>query len=374
MNILILAFEFPPAAGGMGQYAYQIAKNLYSYGHNVTAVVAYENFSQKNYNNFIKSVPFKIERFRNFNGRTINVLLSFGFFRNLVLKNQPDIIIVATPNAAILGYSFKKLYNIPYVIIGHGSEFLPLNFLHDLQIRLFYSFSDLIIPNSNFTKKLIEKTSISNKNITVINPGADDLLYDYKKYPRNELDKKVILSVGALSIRKGHKHVIDAVEVLSNRLEKFEYWIIGKGPEEANIKEYIKNKKLENYVKLIGFVPTKELPIYYSRADIFILNSSDNDPFQVEGFGIVLIEANLMGIPVIGSKNSGMEDAIENGFNGFLIDTKNPQEIAETIKILLSDDKKARKMGLNGYTRAKAKFTWKITVEQINSHLEKHKN
>ena len=114
--------------------------------------------------------------------------------------------------------------------------------------------------------------------------------------------------------------------------------------------------------------------MYYSQADIFILNSSDDDPFQIEGFGIVLIEANLMGIPVIGSKNSGMEDAIENGFNGFLIDTKNPKEIADTLKRLLCDDKKAKEMGLNGYNRAKTEFTWKKTVENINRYLEKYKN
>ena len=111
----------------------------------------------------------------------------------------------------------------------------------------------------------------------------------------------------------------------------------------------------------------EELPKYYRDADIFILGSSDLNPTQVEGFGIVLVEANLMKKPVIGSRGTGMEEIIIPGYNGLLVDMKNASEVATAIESLLIDKQKALLLGENGYKHVIENFTWSKFGHQLNS-------
>ena len=138
------------------------------------------------------------------------------------------------------------------------------------------------------------------------------------------------------------------------------------------LQKLIEQKSLEKIVRFFGYVPTEELPIYYSQADVFILNSSNVDMKQVEGFGIVLIEAGLMKLPVIGAKDTGMEEAIDDGETGLLVDTRNPIDILAALKKILLHEEYAKELGQKGYERAKKSFTWDKMVRQLNQYIEKY--
>lgn len=367
MNILIISFEFPPDPGGMGEYAFQAANNL-SRNHKVTALVAFNKLPLKNYENFILNQNFTIEWLKGYNGKTSFLIRKIIKIRKICVQDNINLILVVSPNAGIISYIFNKIYNIPYFMVGHGSEFLPANPRRDFLIKLYYNNCNLILANSNFTIGLISKYSINNKNITLLFPGGDDTLFDLSLYPKRVYSSKIILlSVGALSVRKGHKYVIEAVNELKNDFPDLEYWIIGQGSEKQKLKEYIKEKKLKDIVKLIGFVKRTELPEYYAKANLLILNSNSKDKTQVEGFGIVLIEAHLMKLPVIGAINSGMVDAIIEGENGELVDSEDISDIRKVIKSFLKDPHKMKLYGENGYMRAKQEFTWKVFGEKLNS-------
>lgn len=368
MNITVISSEFPPEPGGIGEYSYQVADKLSALGYNITALICYQSIDEDIFTDFRKRQKFKIARIDGYDGKTTFLFKNIYNFKRIVVKNSTDLIIVVHPIFGLIGRILKIWIGIPYVIIGHGSEFIKINKLRDFLIKFSYEGSVITLPNSNFTASLIKKARINCNRIIVLYPGADDQLFDFSKYLRaSEKKKKIILSVGALSLRKGHKDIIDALDILKNSYADFEYWIIGKGSEYINIKIYIEQKKLQKYVKLIGYVKREQLPNYYSQSDLFILGSSDADVKQVEGFGIVLLEANLMKKPVIGVLNTGMEEIILDGYNGFLVDVKNPYCTSEKIRELLSNDHLASWLGENGFQIAKKKFTWNHFAEKLDS-------
>jgi len=368
-NICVISLEFPPEPGGIGEYAYQTALKLSDAGHSILTIIAHNYTSKEEFNSFQKSHKFKIKRITGYNGRTFFLLKKILLFKKLLLAHETDLIIVVSDTVGLIARILKKLTNIPYVIIGHGSEFLPTNVAHKMLIKFCFDGASFILLNSKYTLSLIKKhTSIKNKSIKLLYPGADEVLFDPEKYKndKNLYEKKVLLSVGALSIRKGHKQVLDALKFLKSKNLDFEFWIVGKGSEKENLIKYIEYLELTENVKLFGFVPREDLPSYYNKCDLFVLASNDLDATQVEGFGIVLVEANLMKKPLIGSKDSGMEEIIVDGFNGLLANSKDPEDLAEKIEAILFNDELASKMGENGYNRAIENFVWSKFGSELN--------
>ena len=158
MKILVISFEFPPDPGGMGEYIYQTAVKL-SENHSVIALVAYKNLDEQTYQSFQKKQPFKIKRLIGYNGRTAFVIKNLFFFTKLYKENHFDLVIVATANAGIISWFYKKYFSVPYIMIAHGSEFLPINPVRDYLIKTYYNAAVLILANSYFTKNLIAKST-----------------------------------------------------------------------------------------------------------------------------------------------------------------------------------------------------------------------
>jgi len=370
MNILVLSLEFPPQPGGIGEYAFQTAKALSRFGHKITALVSFGKAEASDRMDFKSKQSFEIVDIGQYDGRTLFLLKRLFSILSICRKAEIDLIINVSPNSSIIVYLIKLILGTPLIVIGHGSEFLKSNLLHDSFINIAYSFSDLIVANSFYTKKLIHKRNISNK-VSVVFPGADSALFDPNNYEtRTRLDNKIVLTVGALSIRKGHKFVIEAIDILRKEIRDIEYWIIGIGPEKESLEELVIAKGLKDHVKILGFIKRNDLPDYFAKARLFILNSNKLDTSQVEGFGIVLIEANLMKLPVIGARNSGMEDAIDEHYNGLLVDSTDATDIAKKIRFFLNNDELSIRYGNNGFLRASKKFTWGYFGARLNTIIE----
>lgn len=367
MKILLITFEFPPQPGGIGTYSYEIAKHLASLGNDITVLAHTNQIAPEQIAQFDSQQVFRIIRYKTLNQKISKIFHRIAFTWKTVRKNNFDMFFISYAHAGILGWWFKKLYKIPYMMMGHGSEFLYKNLFLKSMIKLVFSNADLVLTNSRYTTRLVEQCKIHNKNIVTIPLGADDLLFDYKLYEPSEIIKekygythrKIILTVGSLSVRKGHRIVIEAIEKLRTEIPEVLYLIIGRGPEQENLQDLIFQQGLENHVKLLGFVPREQLSQYYLMCDVFILNSTIDSYGDTEGFGIVLMEANLMGKPVIGVKDSGMEDAIDHEKNGLLVARDNLEETTRALKGLLTNPLRAKQMGEYGYLRAKQEFTWR---------------
>ena len=101
----------------------------------------------------------------------------------------------------------------------------------------------------------------------------------------------------------------------------------------------------------------------YHSADVFVLPSIRIDGFE-EGLGVVLLEAMACGVPVIGSNTGGISSIIDDGYNGFLVTEKSPEDLAEKIGILLSDGSIREKFKANGRETVSTKYSWNVIIEQ----------
>lgn len=313
-------------------------------GHDVLCVVNKENSQNKIPEKVLLSAAlnYLYNPIRNFiDGRKINKLIS---------EFKPDIVhIIVEPYVHL--FSLLKLDHAKLFLTVHGTySFIP-NLIKNRYKRVLanylsnrtYNQMDCIIAVSNFTKNYLLKNLNSvaglEEKIKVINNGVcikDDSLISAKT---NKVSK--ILFVGAIKSRKGLLEAIDALKLYRNNFSgNFVFNIIGdynqKDPYYEMLLKKIKEYHLESMVFFRGKVDQQELENYYNEADLFLMISV-NKNFQFEGFGLTYLEANIKGVPCIGSINCGAEDAIINNKTGYLVNPDNKVEVAEKIKLILDN-------------------------------------
>ncbi len=267
------------------------------------------------------------------------------------------------PIIALANLSLKK----PFVITAHGTYAIqPINKkgINSFLMKFAYKKANKIICVSNFTKNEILKKCNLN-NLEVIPNGVDYSAFSNYEPNKARPNRTIILSVGPIKSRKGYDASIKAISRLKK--ENLKYYIIGDIiPNDffyKQLKELIKKENLEEKVKFLGRVSNEELLNLYNKCNIFLLTPK-NVNCKVEGFGLVYLEANACGKPVIGTYNCGAEEAIINGYNGFLVPQNDPEKTAKAIKYLLNNPEVARKMGENGRKRAQD-LSWENIVKEI---------
>ena len=143
---------------------------------------------------------------------------------------------------------------------------------------------------------------------------------------------------------------------------------VGTGQEEAYLKKVAREVGMEQAVIFVGHVAEEELGGYYAACDVFVMpNRQINE--DIEGFGMVFLEAGSLGKPVIGGKSGGTNDAILDGVTGFLVDGASIDDIAGTVKFLLANPEKAQAMGKNGLRRVEQEFTWEAVFQKTKSFV-----
>jgi glycosyltransferase involved in cell wall biosynthesis len=269
----------------------------------------------------------------------------------------------------------KKLF-----INGVGTySVVPLNnFLKSFLLSKAYRRAKKIFCISHYTKnKILEKIKLNNLKVVLLGKSdipkiSEDIIVEYnKKYGIVNSNYPIFLSVGAIKNRKGQYYSLQAIAKLSNKYPKFRYFILGSDADIGYInaiKEYIQGNNLFKNVIITNNASEEELAFFYSVSDIFILNSV-NDRGHFEGFGLVFLEAAQFGLPVIGSKDCGIEDAMSDGYNGYLAKQKDIKDIYKNILKILDGDK--QKLIANSQKFVK-NFSWHKTVSQYYEYYKKN--
>ena len=376
MRVLMIAFEFPPQGGGIGTYAYQIASGLHRSGYSITALAMTHHMLPEEIEQFDQKQDFRILRFRWQKNRLLTIIGRLKITLRLLFREKYDFVFIANESAGILGVLAKHLFSVPYVIAGHGSEFLLKGRLRRMIRDLSYRQSSLVLLNSDFSYQHYREAGLPVDLARVVSLGADEAHFNEKNADIRDIRKKhqlgqrpVLLTVGSISERKGQAFVVSALEYLKPEFPDILYMIVGTGPAEVSLKKQIQAMNLEDNVLFCGRVAQEDLPAYYAACDIFVLNSTILEDGSSEGFGIVLIEANLLKKPVVGTRGCGIEDAIENEKSGFLVEMNDPRDTAAKITKLLRDPELRMRMGLFGYNRAISNYTWKAVSSVTEKNL-----
>ena len=381
MRIALLTNGFLPHSGGSRVYYYNLFKRIAAMGDEVTILTSrvkgWEDFDAKE-----QTPSFRIKRnfetvtdlsYSNLPKITGPMLVSAGFS----IAQRPDVVYCGDlyPQA-VIGLALKRLLGIPIVNFSHGED-ITLTAARRFQWKLrdlIYSSADAIIANGQFSVEGLAGIGIDPAKVYKITPGLDTSFF-HPEAPGSELKLRygidrelVVMTVARLVSRKGHKRVLRALADIAPNVPPFKYVIVGRGPLEAELRALTAELNLDQRVVFAGFVADDQLNQHYNLADIVVMPNTGDDG-DVEGFGMVFLEANAAGKPVIGGRSGGTSEAILDGETGFLVDPSEDRELRDALRTLLNDDKLRQAMGAAGLRRARNDFSWDTrasTVQKIS--------
>ncbi|NEO93910.1 MAG: glycosyltransferase family 4 protein [Moorea sp. SIO3G5] len=374
-QITILATDFKPMTGGVAEYSFHLADNLYKQNllyRVITPVIQTKKYSFKvdapqdfNWSKSLKNHFFLLSKFYS--------LLYLAQLRLIEVKNilqwlfnrRHTFLIVnwiASPLAQRWISILQKL-NLDYGIVLHGKDIIVASKTDKHFFTHTCTKAKLLIFNSQATKKLFQELQPSIKtshyilypgiNINYLNQENLHSREDLEKFFNISLQGKLIIStVSRLVKRKGIDLAIRAIEPIAKKNQDLIYIIMGDGNEYESLKALIASLGLENQVKLVGNLTDREKLSLLKISSIFIMPNHHQQGDDFEGFGISFIEASYFKNVVIGGCNGGVVEAIRDGDSGLLVDTKSVnvvKSIQEIIRKLLSNPERIEQMAEWGH-------------------------
>lgn len=280
----------------------------------------------------------------------------------------------------LLSASMKRAGVKRSVALTHGHEVwwakvFPFNFL----LRRIGSTVDVLTYLGEFTQSAISKALSSNaqRAMVKIAPGidTDHFFPTDASILRRSLgleDKKVIVSVGRLVHRKGQDYLIQSMPLILHQVPNAHLLLVGQGPYLEHLQKLVKEHGLENSVTFIGRVDYKELPQYLCVGDIFAMPSRSRlKGLEVEGLGIVYLEASSCGLPVLAGNSGGAPDAVKQSETGLVVNGTDEKQIASAAIELLNNSDSSKKMGLAGRQWIVNNWRWETWSKEFEALLNK---
>lgn len=354
---LIATSEFPPLPGGIGNHAYNLAKQLNERGFKVS-VISNARGNRQQEENYLN------ERL---NGVNVQLIERAGsiitYFRrlNAIRKasrslRKEDVIWLSGKFWVISAQWLKVKPGVQVIAVIHGTE---IGFRSEL-FRKGLERCHKIISVSSFThKKLINRYPRLAGRSTVINNGHDLHGSSIRSGMLSNGPIKLV-TVGNVHPRKGQDAVIRVLPFLRKVFPGIEYHIIGIPSYQKQFTTLAKRMNVADMLTFHGKVSDNTLVDLLKEMDVFIMLSQELDNGDFEGFGIAILEANAMGIPAIGSKDSGIEDAISDGNSGFLVNHNDPDEVIDSLKKILANYSVHSENAIQWAD----KFRWEVIADQ----------
>jgi glycosyltransferase involved in cell wall biosynthesis len=379
MKILMIC-DYGSKYGGDLTYVVNLKENLERKGSIVKILSSNIHAGKKQFNDY---------EFKGFSGTSrlkafydIFNIFSYLKLNELLKEFKPDIIHLHNIFYQVSPSILLLLKNFPTVMTVHSYELICLNVLmlfpsdsdnicktgfsknchkcignkyyfHKFKFAIYkrlLSNVDIFIPNSNFTKDILEKGGI--KSTQKIYPGIK--LFEYSKMEKGDN----ILYTGRLSREKGVEYLLKAMPLIIKEIPTVHLDIVGDGAEKHRLEILTKELNLEKNVTFIGSILYSEVQEYYKKNSIVIVTSIWPEPF-----GLIGPEAMSVGRPVIGTRVGGIPEWLEDGKTGYLIDPGDPKQIAEKVIKLLSDRRLMEQMGRKACKNAEHFF--------IEKHIDK---
>jgi phosphatidylinositol alpha-1,6-mannosyltransferase len=270
----------------------------------------------------------------------------------------------------VVAWALRRMTGIPYLIYAHGEEVQMRLQSRKLAwlMSLLYKGATAIVANSWNTRQLLLDIGVRPERVHVIHPGVDVAAFRAGESgglvirQRHNLGNAfVMLTIGRLQRRKGHDAVIKALPIVKEQISNSRYLIVGSGEEEKSLRELAASLGVVEDVVFVGSIPDEERAAYYAACDVFVMPNREVGA-DIEGFGIVFLEAGAAEKPVIGGASGGTADAIQDGITGIRVNGDDVGAIADAIVKLSRNTGDARCMGERGRRRVEAEFSWDSVV------------
>lgn len=225
--------------------------------------------------------------------------------------------------------------------------------------------ADVVVTISKYSQcKIIEHYGIAETKIRIVPNGVDT----EKFQPTNTIAAKkqfnlglepTVLFMGSLVARKGLPYLVEAAKIVTKHQANVKFLIVGSGPLKGKIEEAVASAGLRENFVFWGNIPEEQLPTVYNAADVFVL------PSVQEGQGIVLLEAQACGKPVVAFGVGGAKEAVKCNESGFLLELGDTDGLADRLLKLLGDEALRKKMGTAGRQFITENYTWDLCAERM---------
>lgn len=344
-RILLITRNLPPLVGGMERLNWHMADELSKYtevkvvGPTGAAAVKPENVQ-------VLESPLKpLVLF-------MLIALCKAFWTAVCFK--PNVIIAGSGLTAPLVWLVSRLTGAKAVVYLHGFDITAAHWVYQKIWVPFFKRMDCVIVNSTPTKILALNAGVLEKDISIVHPGVTlpvttqplNAIQSFKKKYNLE-HKKILLSVGRLTTRKGLKEFVEnSLAYIVQQESDVVLVVVGESPKNSlgaglqtreEILEAARKNQIENHILILGVITDNEqLATIYEAADIhvFPVRHIPDDP---EGFGMVAVEAAAHGTPTVAFATGGIVDAVAEGISGYLVEKNNYSGLSKQVIALLAD-------------------------------------
>ncbi len=198
-----------------------------------------------------------------------------------------------------------------------------------------------------------------------LTPGVDDEVFrpgldrDAVRRAHGLGDRPVVVCVSRMVARKGQDMLVRALPLIRRRVPEAALLLVGDGPHRRAIERSVSRHGLRDDVVLAGRVPWEQIPAYYAAGDVFCMPTrTRRGGLEAEALGICYLEAAAVGLPVVAGNSGGAPDAVLEGENGFVVDGRDPEAIADKCARLLADRELARAFGRRGRAWVGERWRW----------------
>jgi glycosyltransferase involved in cell wall biosynthesis len=253
----------------------------------------------------------------------------------------------------------------PFVLSVWGADifdFPNISFLHKAIIKYNLSKSDKVLSTSKIMKEEIKK--YTKKHIEVTPFGVDTERFFPQKVESIFTENDIVIgTVKSLEKKYGIEYLIKAFDLIrkDNINSSIKLLIVGKGTLEQKLKELAQNLGLTNDIIFTGYINHDIVEKYHNMLDISVSYSTDDS----ESFGVAVLEASACEKPVVVAKVGGLQEVVEDGITGFVIEPKNIVVLANVLKKLILNPDLRNKMGKSGRERVMKKYDWNDTIKQM---------
>ena len=376
---LIVTNDFPPRPGGIQAFLHNMALRL-----DPERLVVYASTWKRGREGIEATAAFDAEQpFTVVRDRTTMLLPTPGATRRAVgLLREHGCTSVWFGAAAPLGLmapALRKAGAERLVATTHGHEagWAQLPAARQLLRRIGES-TDTVTYLGEYTRSRIAGalTPEAAARMVQLPPGVDEKTFhpasggDEVRARLGLTDRPVVVCVSRLVPRKGQDTLIRAMPRILAAEPDAVLLIVGGGPYEKDLRRLAEETGVAAAVHFTGAVPWSELPAHYGAGDVFAMPCrTRRGGLDVEGLGIVYLEASATGLPVVAGDSGGAPDAVLDGETGWVVRGGDPNESADRITTLLADPELRRRMGERGRTWVEEKWRWDLLAEQLKTLL-----
>ena len=359
-RILLVTNDFPPRPGGIQSFLHGLVSRLPS-----NDVVVYTS-RWRGWETWDAAQPFRIVR------EDTSVLLPTRSVRRraqqLLREHGCDVAWFGA--AAPLGLMADGLraagaHRVIATTHGHEAGWAMLPGARHL-LRRIASTVDVLTYLGDYTRTRLAG-AIGDANVSKLRqlaPGVDTELFrpGLGAAVREQLglgDRRVVVCVSRLMPRKGQDMLIRALPAVQAEVPDAALLLVGGGPYRSRLESLVADTGVGDSVLFTGTVPWNELPAYYGAGDVFAMPCRTRlGGADVEGLGIVYLEASACGLPVIAGNSGGAPDAVLEDETGYVVDGRSVDEVAERIRELLADDERRAALGATGRVWVQERWSW----------------